>query len=167
MYSLNVPVPGAIAERAWALRSQLLDFEQLRDELTLVIKRLPVESGIELDSELPSIRDTLSGVDPFPVSLTGIDTFCTPPAGSAPVVYFVVESPAIHSIHERFIQEYGVVPDIEGEAYTPHITLARGGGQSTDITAIELEPITWTVDRLLVWDSKRSLPAAEFALPVQ
>ena len=164
MYSLNVPVPGAVAERAWSIRSQLLAYEQLRDEFTLVLKRLPFESGIAVDSAIPDIRSQLESVDPFTVEITGIGQFETPPAGPAPVIYFAISSPAMHRIHTRFVEYYGAVEEIEGTAYQPHITLARGG----DVTMpdIDFEPISWTVDRLIVWDSRRALPAAEFALPV-
>ena len=165
MFSLNVPVPGDISAQAWDLRSQLLSFDQLRDEHTLVVKRFSFDSGIELDSEIPRIRETLQGVDPFTVKTTGIGSFRHPPAGPAPVLYFAVESPAIFRIHDRFVDAYGAVPVLEGEGYTPHITLARGGGSVDIIEQLDPAPHTWTVEHLLVWDAKRALPAARIPLP--
>lgn len=168
MYSLNVPVPGAVRERAWELRSQLTVFERLRDEHTLVIKRLDARTSGEFAALERATREEVAGTAPFEASITGIGHFESPPAGPSPVVYLAVESPPLERLHRRLVEGLDAVPELEGDAYRPHITLARG---TTDHEAVEallqtdVEPVTWTVDRLVFWDARRELATGTIRLP--
>lgn len=167
MYSLNVPVPGAVSERVWDLRSALTGSERLRDELTLVVKRLDARSAGEFAAIERAIREELSGTAPFEAELTGIDCFEDPPAGPAPVVYLAVESPGLEALHSELVDRFGAVGETEGDAFVPHITIARGGNPSA-IAELEDASITgyrWTVDRLIFWDARRELPAGDLNLP--
>lgn len=168
MYSLNVPVPGAISAIAWELRSSLTGFERLRDELTLVVKRLEARSAGEFAADERAVREALAGTDPFEIAVTGLDLFTDPPAGPDPVVYLAVESPGLRALHRELVERFGPVGAIEGAAYAPHITLARGATDPEAVEtalAAEIGEHRWTVDRLVFWDARRELPAGEVALP--
>lgn len=169
MYSLNIPVPGYISERAWELRSRLTGFEELRDRHTLVVKRLEVTTREEYLERERSVRDVVRDTVPFEARVTGIDTFASPPAGRAPVVYFVVESPGLVALHGQLVDAFGAVSGIEGNRYEPHITLARGGdaGSIAALDEIEISPFSWTVERLIFWDATRQLPAGDIRLPAR
>lgn len=168
MYSLNVPIPGAVSSQVWDLRSTLAGFDRLRDELTLVLKRLDARSAGEFAAVERAMRQELSGVAPFEAEIDGVDVFEDPPAGPAPVIYLAVESPRLEALHEELVDRFGAVGAIEGEAYVPHITIARGEG---DIDGLEehgigeLDGYGWTVDRLEFWDARRELPAGDVGLP--
>lgn len=167
MYSLNVPVPGVVSELAWSLRSRLLGFEELRDEHTLVVKRLQVDSREGFHERERAVRAAVHDTPPFELAVTGIGVFTSPPTSPSPVVYFEVESPGVRALHRDLVEAFGAVKGIEGAGYVPHITLARGGSREAveSITSTDLETITWTADRLLLWDGARDLPAGEIALP--
>lgn len=168
MYSLNVPVPGAVSAFAWEIRSALTEFERLRDELTLVVKRLEARSAGEFAAEERVIRQELSGVAPFEIEITGLDMFDDPPAGPGPVLYLAVESPGVIALHEQLTTQFGALGNIEGASYVPHITIARGATESDNVDSI-LENYTysyrWTVERLVFWDARREMPAGEVPLP--
>ena len=168
MFSLNAPVPGAVSALAWELRSQFTPFDVLRDEHSLVIKRLTARDGASFHEESKEVRAAVSGTAPFEVAITGIDWFSNPPAGPAPVIYFDVESPALFELHMQLVDALGAVSDIEGEPYQPHVTVARGGGDAElleRLREIQFEPVHWSVDRLIFWDTKRELPVGEISLP--
>lgn len=167
MYSLNVPVPGAVSEQAWALRSHLTDFELLRDEHTLVVKRLDARTQGEFAAVERAVRDRVRGTAPFEVEVDGIDVFTSPPAGPAPVIFFAVDSPGMVALHRDLVEDFGAVEALEGDEYRPHITLARGGNPDALDAALEIDisPMSWTVERLIFWDATRELPAGEIPLP--
>ncbi len=169
MYSLNVPVPGEVKRVAMDLRAALADFEQFRDELSMVAKRLPIDDPAAFPAIHERTLSVLRGTVPFEVRVNGIEVFEEPTTGPAPVIYFAVESPGLARLHDRLVEEFDPVPEIEDEAYVPHITLARGGSVSQErleeLRSLEVEPIPWTVDRLVIWDPRRQLPAGEVRLP--
>lgn len=167
MDSLNVPVPGTVAGIAWDLRPALTGFEDLRDEFTLVVKRFEDErvGGRPIQD---IAREALAGIDPFQVHLDGIGQFRDPPAGRAPVVYLALESPGLEAVHRRLVSRVGAVATLEGEAYVPHITLARGGPAEAvnGLGDAEIPDHTWTVDRLVWWDAATRRPVADLTLPI-
>ena len=66
-------------------------------------------------------------------------------------------NPDLERLHRRLVAESGAVGEIEGEAYTPHVTLARGGSidAARELTAgVEIAPIEWTVSELRLFDPR-------------
>lgn len=168
MYSLNVPVPGAVSERAWELRRSLTGVDRLRDDLTLVVKRLEARTSGEFAAESKAVRDCLSGTAPFEARVTGIEAFTDPPAGPGPVVYLAVESPAVGKLHLSLVDALGAITGVEGEIYVPHITLGRGIDDPADLERLcnrPFEPISWTVERLSFWDARREVEIGSVSLP--
>lgn len=168
MFSLNVPLPGTARRRIEDLRPYLSDFETVREEPTLVVKRFG-ERAPEAYARLEKqVRAAVRGTAPFEVRLDGLDAFEAPAAGPAPVVYLAVESPGLATLHASLVDTFDAVSGIEGEAYVPHVTLARGG----DVAALEsledipVEPIEWTVTELWLWDDRLGEPAARLSLSV-
>ena len=177
MFSLNVPLPPSVRRLARDLHPKPSGFDRVRERHTLVCKRFGVddvpgagrgsESGGEPNASNPlkpdalaALRDDLypllAGIDPFDVAVTGIDTFDAPASGSRPVVYLAVESDGLLRLHRRLCATYGAIEGIEGDAFVPHITLARGGnpepGVVADLVADEFEPIRWRVHALDLYD---------------
>ena len=169
MYSLNVPVPGAIERVAADLYPALQAFDVVREHHTFVLKRLEVDGPQEFDRVAKLVRRTLSGAPAVEARTTGIDGFEEPVAGPGPVVYLGVESPGLHDLHNRLVTELGAVTGLEGPSWVPHITLARGG----DPTAIDLDrlrsrdpaSVTWTVGSLEFYDARRGERAGMISLP--
>ncbi|WP_115863230.1 2'-5' RNA ligase family protein [Halorussus litoreus] len=185
MYSLNVPIPGEVERLADELHPALLDFDKIRERHSLVCKRLgqgPVDgkgangaswgsSRAERRRDVPRLREQvrtrLTGAPVFEAKITGIDYFARPPFGSGPVVYLAVESPGLWQTHRRMLPQFSAVDEFEGDDYSPHVTLARGGKieDARRLAEREIEPVTWTVTRLTLWDAKYAEPVAEFPLP--
>ena len=176
VFSLNVPVPGAVKRLASDLQPRLLDFEQVRDDHTLVVKRFPegeLANGHpehQLATLQERLRPVISGLPAVEAKVTGVDAFEQPVRGDGPVVYLRVESPGLHRIHRTLTDAFGVVDGLEGDDYTPHVTLARGGSTAAAAAAEqlreqEIEPVTWTVSELVIWDARHRKPAARFGLP--
>jgi 2'-5' RNA ligase len=171
VYSLNVPVPGRVERLAADLLPDLSPFDRVRDRHTLVCKRFEAdEDGYHRLRE--RLRGALSPAPAFEATVTGIDAFETPTHGPGPVVYLAVESPGLHALHARLVETFGVVDDdLEGEAYVPHVTLARGGdaaavGDALDrLRATDLDPVTWTVSELDLWSRARREAAWTVSLP--
>ena len=159
MYSLNAPVPSAVARLASGLAADLLD-ATVRERHTLVVKRLGESDPSGLSGE---VRRVVAGTDPFPARVTGVDVFDDPPTGEAPVAYLRVESPGLERLHQRLCERFDPVDGIEGDEYTPHVTVARGGdaGRLRDRDPDR----EWTVDRLLVWSGRYEEPVETVALP--
>ena len=157
MYSLNVPVPAAVARLASGLAADLLD-AAVRERHTLVVKRFDDDPGTLADD----VRAVVAGTEPFTARITGVEGFDDPPAGAAPVAYLRVESPELHRLHRRLCERYDPVENLEAGEYVPHVTIARGGdaarllGRDADLE--------WTVDRLLVWAGRYGEPVEEIAL---
>lgn len=167
MYSLNVPVPASVARLASELahdvpRAQ----ERTRGEHTLVLKRLGQDRSVPRIQA--QVREYLTGQPPFEAQVTGIDYFANPTNGPAPVVYLAVESPELRRLHERLVDLFSPVEGLEGAEYTPHVTIARGGDDERISRLVDrsIDPITWTVTRLTVRDSRRGEPASSVSLPV-
>ena len=161
VYSLNASIPGEAKRLASELFPRLVAFERVREEHTLLVKRF---ESAELDggkAELATlgkrVRSALAGVSAFEVRVTGIDRFEQPARGPGPVVYLAIESTGLERLHRRLVAEFGAVGEIEGEAYTPHVTLARGGSidAARELTAgVEIAPIEWTVSELRLFDPR-------------
>ena len=159
MYSLNAPVPASVARLASGLAADLLD-ATVRERHTLVVKRLGDDDPGQLAD---TVRDVVAGTDPFPARVTGVDVFREPPSGTAPVAYLRVESSGLRRLHGRLCERFGTAEDIEGEAYIPHVTIARGG--DADRLVGREADVSWTVDRLHVWSGDYDEPVESIALP--
>lgn len=167
MFSLNAPIPGQVKRLASDLYPALFGFETVRDRHTLVVKRLGDRSATEFARVEAEVRRALAGAPAFEARVTRIEYFETPARGTGPVVYLAVESPGLVALHERLVAALGAAPDIEGENYVPHVTLARGGTVSSaeELAARDVEPVTWTVEELHFWDAKREERAGTVSLP--
>lgn len=157
MFSLNVPLPGRARARVEALRPVLGGFDTVRDRPTLVVKRFGRRSPEGVAHVESEARAVLAGVGAFDVRLDGFDAFERPPAGPGPVAYLAVESPGLERVHDRLVEAFGAEAGLEGEAYVPHVTLARGGdaGVLDGLTEIDVEPVTWSATELWFWDARR------------
>lgn len=160
MDSLNVPVPGRVRRLAADRRPELAVFDGVREDPSLVCKRFERPPGKR------ALADTLAGTPAFEAQVTAIDFFAEPTSGSGPVVYLAVESPGLRDLHRRLVERFGAIPDLEGDDYTPHVTLARGGELAdAERLAGPIEPVTWTVSRLLAWNAQFQTPEREIPLP--
>lgn len=139
--------------------------ERSRGEHTLVVKRL--EGDRSLPRLTTQVREHLSGQPAFEARVTGLGQFTEAASGPSPVVYLAVESPELRRLHERLLDLFSPVAGMEGDEYTPHVTIARGGDPvATDrLCDRSIEPITWTVSRLTVRDARRGEPASSVSLP--
>jgi 2'-5' RNA ligase len=164
VYSLNVPIPGRVERLAADLHPHLTAFESVRERHTLVLKRF--EEGTP-DLLRERLRDPLAGAPAVEARVAGIDHFERPARGSGPVVYLAVESPGLRSLHGRLVDAFGAVEGIEDDAYVPHVTLARGGSlaDAERLAAREIEPVSWTVSRLVLWSAEYREAVAEIRLP--
>ncbi len=168
MYSLNVPVPPAVERLAADLHPQLVAFDRIRDHHTLVGKRFEADED-EYDYLRERLRGALSPTPAFEAQVTGVDAFETPTYGPGPVVYLAVDSPGLQDLHRRLVAAFGAVDDdLEGPAYVPHVTLARGGGDAAAadrLRAVDIDPVTWTVSELDLWSRVRREAAWTVSLP--
>ncbi|PAU83762.1 phosphoesterase [Halorubrum salipaludis] len=121
-----------------------------------------------LDALRQDLHPLLAGTDPFPVAVTGIDVFDAPASGSGPVLYLAVESDPLIRVHRRLCAAYGAVEGIEGDDYTTHVTVARGGNPEPGVVAglvdAEFEPIRWRVHALDLYDPEFREVAATIEL---
>ncbi|MFB6201590.1 MAG: 2'-5' RNA ligase family protein [Halorhabdus sp.] len=166
MYSLNVPVPSSVARLASELAHEVPRArERTRGEHTLVLKRLGADRSVPRLTT--RVREHLAGQPAFEARVTGLDYFREAASGPSPVVYLTVQSPELRRLHDRLLDLFPPVEGIEGEAYTPHVTIARGGDRESMIRLTErsIDPITWTVSRLTVRDARRGEPASSVSLP--
>lgn len=189
MYSVNVPVPGAVRRLAASLEPDLAGFASIRDRHTLVVKRLDGRDLNDLHRIRERLRPALRGVAPFEVRVTGVDAFENPPLGDAPVVYLAVEAvhgsasetgdggdseggtDPLHALHDRLVGEFGAVEGLEESDYVSHVTLARGWdgvGDPTDVVERlrerEFDDVRWTVDELGIWTREYKEIAARVPL---
>lgn len=165
MYSLNAPVPGRVSALTAELFPHLVGFESIRERHSLLLKRLGDEEFTHLAER---VRRELRGAPTVEARVTGIDYFEDPPRGSRPVVYLAVESPGLDRLHRRLVDRFGAVEGLEGDEYTMHVTLARGGGDvdaARALAAREIEPITWTITELRLWDAVHGETAGTISLP--
>lgn len=168
MYSLNVPVPGEVARLAADLARELPAAQaRARGEHTLVVKRLGTGDAGSYHAVEARAREVLRGQPAFAARVVGVDLFEEATTGSSPVVYLAVESPGLLALHERLCEAFDPVPDIEGEDYTPHVTVARGGSLegARRLSEREIDPVEWTVDALAFLDAERGHEAGRVSLP--
>ena len=167
MDSLNVPAPGRVERLAADLHPALLPFSTVRERHSLVVKRLGEVEPAGLETR---VREALAGEPAFEARVAGVGSFEEPAAGPGPVVYLAVESPGLVALHRRLCAEFGPAPGIEGDDYVPHVTLARGGGSEAAAAAARLvaagvEPVTWTVRELVLYDARVGEPVGRVRLP--
>ncbi|ADJ13595.1 2'-5' RNA ligase family protein [Halalkalicoccus jeotgali] len=166
--SLNVPVPGQVKRLAGDLEPDLYRFERVRRTHTLGVKRFGERTPTEYARLAPQVRQTIAGTPPFEARITGIESFDAPTKGDSPVVYLAVESPLLGELNARLSETFGAIEGIDAEDYVPHITLARGGTETIRERLREraIDPITWTVNELVLWDATHEEVATRFSLPV-
>jgi len=113
------------------------------------------------------VREHLTGQPAFEARVTGIDYFDEAASGPSPVVYLTVESPELRRLHGRLLELFSPVEGMEGDEYTPHVTIARGGDLAATqrLSERSIEQITWTVSRLTIRDARRGEPASSVSLP--
>jgi len=180
VYSLNVPVPSAVARLAGDLARDLPEARsRRRGEHTLVCKRLDGgDSGVDhragaghgsgaaarLDAR---VREAVAGTAPFAARVTGVDQFRGAVTGPSPVVYLAVESPGLVDLHRRVCEAFDPIEGLEGEDYVPHVTVARGGSSAAAeaICERDVEPVEWTVAELQVYDADHAQPVSTLSLP--
>lgn len=168
MYSLNVPVPSDVARLAGELSRDLPGAQKRsRGRHTLVVKRLG-NGGYESYHAIEArVRELLVGQPTFAAGVTGVDVFEDVPNGNSPVIYLTVESPGLWDLHERLCEEFGAIDGLEGTAYDPHVTIARGGSmeRARSLCDRDLDRIEWTVEDLSFLDAKRAHEAGRISLP--
>lgn len=164
MYSLNVPVPGEIRRLAATLHPRLAGFERVRERHTMVCKRFETRDHRRLSKR---IRRALSGTPAFEARVTGIESFDDPVRGPGPVVYLAVESPGLIDTHDRLVERFNPIPDLEGADYVPHVTLARGGSAAAvdALRTVDIDPIEWVVSELVVYDAGHRERVSRIPLP--
>ena len=164
MYSLNTPVPGRVAALASDLHPALVGFDKIRDRHSILVKRL---GDGQFHRIAQQSREVLRGAPAAEARVSEIDVFERPPQGSAPVVYLTVESPGLSRIHRSLVDELGAGDDLEGEDYTMHVTLARGGDleAARRLAEREIDPVSWTVSELEFWDAKHREVVSTVSLP--
>ncbi|MFB6083978.1 MAG: 2'-5' RNA ligase family protein [Halorientalis sp.] len=168
MYSLNVPVPSSVAALASRLATELPTARvRSRGRHTLGVKRLGGEGPGEYPRLEARTREALAGTEPFDVRITGVEVFEQAPVGSSPVVHLAVESEPLRDLHADLCEVFEPVDEIEGEGYSPHVTIARGGDLSAArrMAQREIDTIEWTVDELVFWDSERIKQVSGVSLP--
>ena len=186
MFSVNVPLPPAVGRVADDLHPKLAGFDRVRERHTLVCKRIAAEDVVDASDvagdgkvngpgtearvgHTPdrsralarlrnSLRPVLADSTPFDAAITEINAFEAPTAGPGPVIHLPVESGALVRLHRRLCALFAPVEGIEGDAYVPHVTLARGGGAVDDavidtLVDVDIDPIVWRVDALDLYDS--------------
>lgn len=166
MYSVNVPVPSPVAALAGDLASDLAAARpRRRGTHTLVAKRLTD------DRPYPQVearaREVLRGSPSFAARTDGIGVFEEAVTGPSPVVYLRVESPGLRDLHDRLAAAFEPVPELEGDDYTPHVTIARGGDPAAarELAERSVEAHEWVVDELAFWDAERSQRISRVSLP--
>jgi 2'-5' RNA ligase len=172
VFSLNVPVPGRVRRIAGDLHPELARFDRIRERHSLLLKRF--DTGLDDDADsLPRLRERLRPLlgryegDGLDLRVTGLDYFETPPRGPGPVVYLTVESADFRTLHRRLCDAFGTVAGLEGDGYTPHVTLARGGSiiDAADLAdRRSIEPVEWTAGELRIHDSRYREDAARLPL---
>ncbi|WP_299267014.1 2'-5' RNA ligase family protein [Halorientalis sp.] len=168
MYSLNVPVPSSVAALASRLATELPTARvRSRGRHTLGVKRLGGDGPSDYPRLEARTREVLAGTAPFDVRITGIEVFERAPVGSSPVIHLAVESAALRELHTGLCEEFEPVDDIEGDGYSPHVTIARGGDLSAAqrMAEREIDTTEWAVDELVFWDSERIKQVSSVALP--
>ena len=167
MYSVNVPVPPAVERVAASLHGDLHALDSVRERHTLVAKRLGDADSHGYAALEKRARRVLRGTPAFEARVTGVETFAQPASGRGPVVYLAVESPGLRDLHRGLCAEFDPAPGVEGDDYVPHVTLGRGGDPDTvaRLRDREIEPVTWTVGELALYDARHRERAGTVSLP--
>ncbi|PSQ29501.1 phosphoesterase [Halobacteriales archaeon SW_10_68_16] len=167
MYSLNAPTPGEVSALAPDLARDLPEARaRPRDEQTLVLKRLGRGDRAAFHRLSARAREALAGAPAVEARVTGVDCFADAATGPSPVVYLAVESPGLRAVHERLCEAFDPIEGLEGEAYVPHVTVARGGGpEQAAAVCREIDPVEWTVNELQVYDAERDQRVSRLSLP--
>jgi 2'-5' RNA ligase len=168
VYSLNIPVPTRAATVARDVAQELPTARRRnRGEHTLGVKRLASDPDTAYSRLEARTREVLIGQPAFEVRIDAIECFENAPVGTSPVVYLAVDSPELLGLHRRLLEVFGSVHDrIEGEEYTPHVTIARGGSQErAERVTGEIDAIEWTVTELEFWDGTHNQPISTVSLP--
>lgn len=168
VYSLNVPLPSSVTQLAGRLSRELPRARaRPRGEHTLVVKRLGDGDHAAYARLEARARDAVRGTAPFGIRITGVDCFETAVTGPSPVVYLAIESPELMALHERLCGAFDAVAEMEGEAYVPHVTVARGGDVEAAQRLVdrEIEPIEWAVEELAFFDADRGQSVSRVSLP--
>lgn len=171
VYSLNAPVPAEVSRLASGLAREL-PLADVRTRHSVVVKRLTDPDARGGGSAfarggLPRrAREALREMraPAFEARVERIDCFQQPTTGHRPVVYLAVESPGIHEIHDRLCETFPALEGLGGESYDPHVTIARGEGV-TELVGRDIEPVTWTVDRLEIWNNEHRETVETISLP--
>lgn len=158
MYSVNAPVPPEVARLARGLAANCRTATP-RDNHTLLVKRVGEDWP-----RAQRARESLAGLPPFQVRITGVETFARPTNGRGPVAYLAVESPGVCEAHERLCERFDPLPGLEGEDYVPHVTVARGG-DADRLDGASVDPLEWTVERLYLWDPENQVVVENVSLP--
>lgn len=168
LLSVNVPIGGEVKRVISELHPELVSFDQVRDRHTLLCKRFDRDAVGSIDQLENELRMTLRGTQPFGVQIDGIGTFLEPVSGSAPVVYLTVKSAELTRVHLALTDAFESVPGLEGTAYVPHITIARGGSEEAAkaLANRDIGPISWTVNEIWLWDGKFGERIRSISLPV-
>ncbi|MDZ7701069.1 MAG: 2'-5' RNA ligase family protein [Halobacteriales archaeon] len=123
-------------------------------------RRRSSSNGSTARSPPPRSRASSGSRSPTPspvdVRIDGLGAFEAPVTGPAPVAYLAVESPGLEALHARLVEAFGAVEGLEGEAYVPHVTVARGGDAAAlePLDGVEIDPVEWTVTELWCWDAR-------------
>ncbi|WP_436933960.1 2'-5' RNA ligase family protein [Halovenus marina] len=168
MYSLNVPVPANVAALAGDIARELPGArERERGEHTLGVKRLGGDGVEEYNRLEARVRELLVGQPAFEIRITDLSYFPEAITGPTPVIYLAVESPELRRLHLRLAEVFDPIEGIEGEGYTPHVTVARGGSteRAKAVTDRDIDPIEWTVTELCFWDARHSETVSTVSLP--
>jgi len=159
VYSLNVPVPREVARLASGLAAGCRTADA-RERHTLVCKRLGEGDAATLARRA---REALAGAPAVAARVDRVETFDDPVAGRGPVAYLAVESPGLRALHERLCGTFDPEPELEGDEYVPHVTVARGG-DAADLVG-PVDPVEWEITRLEVWDARHEEPVERISLP--
>jgi len=168
VYSLNVPLPSDVSALASELARDLPGARaRTRGDHTLVDKRLGTGDRAAFQRLAARARDALAGTPAFAARVARVDYFPEPATGAAPVVYLAVDSPGLAQLHAALCEQFDPVDGIEGDDYTPHVTIARGGSveAATRLTERDIEPVEWDVTELVFWDAERGQQAGRISLP--
>jgi 2'-5' RNA ligase len=166
VFSLNAPVPAAVGRLATDCAGSLGSARpRPRGEHTLVVKRLG-QADPTFDRLVARVREALRGTPAIECRVARVDYFETAATGTSPVVYLAVESPGLERLHRDLCTRFDPAPDIEGDAYVPHVTVARGGSvDRAKAIAGPVDPVTWTVEELVVHDATHGEAASTVRLP--
>jgi len=157
VYSLNVPLPPPVRALFREFRPHLVGFESVRDPrtATLVVKRLDAADRREYLRAERDANAALRGAPAFEARIDDVGVFDDPTAGPGPIVYLAVESPGLRRVHRQLVDDLGRIEDLEGDDYTPHVTLARDGPRRAveRVRDVDFDPVTWTVDEIEFYDA--------------